>query len=335
MTSLPVNAPTTAAQKSSRARSLRMWASIHRWTSIISTLSLLILCLTGLFLIFQKEIDEAFSSSGTLIDAPVNSSAPTLDSIVAGIQARHADDTIISLEFAKRWPLVEAQLAPTLDTEPIKSYREVIDLRTGCLTQLPQRRSTGMQFFHALHADLFLGLTGGLFLAGMALVVIASIISGLVLYPPFVRRFGFAAIRTNKSRKVLWLDLHNLTGIITMAWLLLVATTGAINTLHGPVSSSVRQNMSHEMRSSGIGPSIEQEHKDSRHASIDAIITAARDKLPTARVMSLFFPGAGISPPNHYVVLMKDQQMMTQELFYAALIDARSGKVSDVFEPRG
>ncbi|WP_414643398.1 hypothetical protein [Bradyrhizobium barranii] len=33
-----------------------------------------------------------------------------------------------------------------------------------------------------------------------------------------------------------------------MAWLLLVATTGAINTLHGPVSTSVRTAMSDEIR---------------------------------------------------------------------------------------
>ena len=36
--------------------------------------------------------------------------------------------------------------------------------------------------------------------------------------------------------------------------------------------------------------------------------------------MSLLFPNAEISPSNHYVVLMKDGQMMTQELFYAVLI---------------
>ena len=104
-----------------------------------------------------------------------------------------------------------------------------------------------MQFLHTLHADLYPGLPGGLFLAGTALVVIASVVSGLILYPPFVRRFGFGTVRTNKSRKLLWLDLHNLTGIITMAWLLLVATTGAINTLHGPVSTSVRTAMSDEI----------------------------------------------------------------------------------------
>lgn len=333
MTSLPAHA--LAARKASHARSLRMWASIHRWTSIVSTLSLLILCLTGLLLIFQKEIDETFSSSGALVEAPASSRAPTLHSIVAAIRARHPGGTIVSLEFAKRWPLVEASLAATEDGDSIKSLYEVIDLRTGQLTHMPQRRSSVMQFLHVLHAELFLGLSGGLFLAGMATIVIVSIISGLILYPPFVRRFGFAAIRRNKSRKVLWLDLHNLTGVITMVWLLLVATTGAINTLHGPVSASVRRTMFDEMRDHAASARGAERLEDNGSGSTDAVVAAARSRLPTARLMSLFFPGGGISPSGHYVALMKDGGMLTQELFYAVLIDARTNRVSDVFEPKG
>jgi uncharacterized iron-regulated membrane protein len=316
-------------------RSLRTWAGIHRWTSIISTLFLLILSLTGLPLIFQKEIDEAFGSSGMLAEVPESKGVPTLDSIVSAARARHPGDTMISLEFAKRWPIVETRSAPTPDAGPTRIHREVIDLRTGQLTTMPQRRSPVMQFLHTLHADLYLGLPGGLFLAGMALVVIASVVSGLILYPPFVRRFGFGTVRMNKSRKLLWLDLHNLTGIITMAWLLLVATTGAINTLHGPVSTSVRTAMSDEIRRRVVVTPAGQMEEVDRPGSIEAAIAAARGKVPAARVMSLLFPNAEISPSNHYVVLMKDGQMMTQELFYAVLIDAHTGGVSDVFEPTG
>ncbi|UPT87654.1 PepSY domain-containing protein [Bradyrhizobium barranii subsp. apii] len=196
MTSLLVNASRIAARKRPNMRSLRTWAGIHRWTSIISTLFLLILSLTGLPLIFQKEIDEAFGSSGTLAEVPASNGAPTLDSIVAAALARHPGDTMISLEFAKRWPIVETRSAPTPDGGPTRIHREVIDLRTGQLTTMPQRRGPAMQFLHTLHADLYLGLPGGLFLAGMALVVIAAVISGLILYPPFVRRFGFGTVRT-------------------------------------------------------------------------------------------------------------------------------------------
>src|ERR1700757_2376064 len=42
-----------------KARSVRLWSIVHRWTSLVATLFLLLLCLTGLPLIFHHEIDEA------------------------------------------------------------------------------------------------------------------------------------------------------------------------------------------------------------------------------------------------------------------------------------
>lgn len=41
-----------------KARTVRLWSVVHTWTSLISTLFLLLLCLTGLPLIFHHEIDE-------------------------------------------------------------------------------------------------------------------------------------------------------------------------------------------------------------------------------------------------------------------------------------
>src|SRR3569623_2599048 len=41
-----------------KARTGRRWSVVHTWASLISTAFLLLLCLTGLPLIFHHEIDE-------------------------------------------------------------------------------------------------------------------------------------------------------------------------------------------------------------------------------------------------------------------------------------
>lgn len=41
-----------------KARTVRLWSAVHTWTSLIATVFLLLLCLTGLPLIFHHEIDE-------------------------------------------------------------------------------------------------------------------------------------------------------------------------------------------------------------------------------------------------------------------------------------
>ena len=40
------------------ARTIKRWYLVHKWTSLICTLFLLLLCVTGLPLIFHDEIDD-------------------------------------------------------------------------------------------------------------------------------------------------------------------------------------------------------------------------------------------------------------------------------------
>ena len=46
-----------------QTRTLRRWASVHKWSSLVSTIFLLMLCITGLPLIFRAEIDSLLGRS--------------------------------------------------------------------------------------------------------------------------------------------------------------------------------------------------------------------------------------------------------------------------------
>jgi uncharacterized iron-regulated membrane protein len=83
--------------------------------------------------------------------------------------------------------------------------------------------------FH-LHVDLFAGLWGKLFLGFMGLLLVIAIVSGVVLYAPFMRKLEFGTVRRGARARLKWLDLHNLLGIVTLAWALVVGATGMINT---------------------------------------------------------------------------------------------------------
>ena len=49
------------------ARSLRVWSWLHKWSSLVCTLFMLLLCLTGLPLIFHHQIGAWL---GTEVEAP-------------------------------------------------------------------------------------------------------------------------------------------------------------------------------------------------------------------------------------------------------------------------
>ena len=58
---------------------MKTWSAVHSWTSLVSTLFLLMLCVTGLPLIFASEIEHAFDPA---LAAQTGARAP-LDAMVA------------------------------------------------------------------------------------------------------------------------------------------------------------------------------------------------------------------------------------------------------------
>jgi len=98
-----------------------------------------------------------------------------------------------------------------------------------------------MNLMLRLHTDLFLGLPGYLFLGFMGLLLVASLVSGVVVYTPFMRKLDFATVRSGSSQRLKWLDLHNVLGIVTLAWVLVVGITGVINTWRCPYRACGRR----------------------------------------------------------------------------------------------
>jgi uncharacterized iron-regulated membrane protein len=62
-------------------KSIKRWFWWHRWTSLIRTLFLLLLCLTGLPLIFSEEID-GWLTPPHYAEMPVNTAIANLDGMI-------------------------------------------------------------------------------------------------------------------------------------------------------------------------------------------------------------------------------------------------------------
>ncbi len=104
-----------------------------------------------------------------------------------------------------------------------------------------------MRAIRIFHRDMFLGLPGELFLGVMGLLFVVAIVSGVVLYAPFMRRLAFGSVRRAGAPRVKWLDLHNLIGAVTLVWLLAVGVTGVINTISLPLFSAWRAQVMPEL----------------------------------------------------------------------------------------
>jgi uncharacterized iron-regulated membrane protein len=175
-----------------------------------------------------------------------------------------------------------------------------------------------------LHVDLFAGLPGKLFLGLMGMLLVLAIVSGVVLYGPFMRRLEFGTVRRDQSRRLKWLDLHNLLGVVTLAWALVVGATGVINTWADLVIKLWQFDQMSTMTAPYKGLPA-----PTALGSVEASIRAAQRLEPHMRLGFVAFPGTVLSSTHHYAVFMRGTSPLTARLFKPVLVDAQSAEVTD------
>ncbi len=307
--------------------SIKNWYLVHKWTSLICTLFMLLLCLTGLPLIFHHEIDHALGYSVEPPAMPETGQRASLDAIVAAAQARRPDDAV---QFVVRDPdepdIWFVRLGETVDA-PEASAFYTYDARTGdYLHEYPLNQGV-MHVLLRLHVDLFAGLPGTLFLGFMGLLLAASLVSGAVLYGPFMRKLRFGTVRRDRAARLKWLDLHNLLGIATLVWFFVVGITGVINTLAIPIFGHWQSTQLAEMTAPYHGrPALADA------GSAERALAAARAAEPAREVSFMAFPGNDFASPHHFTAFMRGTAPWTSKLLKPVLIDAQTGAVVETRE---
>jgi uncharacterized iron-regulated membrane protein len=311
-------------------RSVRLWFLVHKWTSLVCTAFLLMLCLTGLPLIFHEEIDYLTEDAPQLGMPGVGSSgeAPgllTLDAMLARALAARPGEVPVFMAFDNDQPSMTITTAPRPDSPAKDMTIQSFDRSTGL--SLGEEDDGGvMHFLLELHTDMFLGLPGMLFLGAMGVLFFAAIVSGVVLYAPFMRKLDFGTLRVSRSRRLKWLDYHNLLGIVALAWATVVGLTGVINALATPIFQLWQMQDLAEMTRAYAG---KEALPPSRYGSLDVAMAQARTALPGNNPQFIAFPGGSFSSQHHYAVFFQGDTPLTQRLLTPALIDAETGAFTD------
>jgi len=306
---------------------IRAWFLVHKWTSILSTAFLLMLCLTGLPLIFHHEIDELTEAAPQYGLPGVGSSGEApglrpLDEMLAKALAARPGEVPVFMAFDNDNPSMTITTAPAPNSPAADMTIQLWDRSTGLATGAVDESGV-MHFILQLHTDMFLGLPGMLFLGLMGLLFVIAIVSGVVLYTPFMRKLDFGTLRTSRSRRLKWLDYHNLLGIVALAWMTVVGMTGIINALATPIfaqwQTTELADMVHAYDGKGAVP-------PSRYGSIDKAMAAARQAVPGNNPQFIAFPGGDFSSKHHVAIFFQGATPLTERLLTPALVDAATGE---------
>lgn len=302
---------------------IKAWFVVHKWTSLVCTLFLLLLCLTGLPLVFGHEIAHLTGADPEVPAAPADATLRDLDAQVQTALQHFPGNVPLFVGWDPDAPLMYVNTGARTDTPPAQMQTVLLNTVSGEQVPAPQFNEGVMYFLYRLHTDLFLGLPGLLFMGAMGLLFVVAIISGLVLYGPFMRKQRFGTLRTGRSRRLAWLDLHNVIGIVTLGWALVVGLTGAINTLAKPLEQAWQTQQLGEFAARYAG-----QPKPTQLASLQAAVDTARAAEPEMRPAFVSFPGTGYSGDHHFGVFMQGNSPLTERLYRPVLIDASTGALT-------
>ncbi|WP_229487531.1 PepSY-associated TM helix domain-containing protein [Pseudoduganella lutea] len=284
---------------------------------------MLLLCITGLPLIYHHEIGHLLGTEVEAKPMPAGTPKASMDAIVAaGMAAYPGKKMMYAFQEADEPNLWHLTLGDHGTDENYKAT--AVDARTAEVLPTPQFEGSFMSVMFHLHVDLYAGLWGKLFLGLMGLLLLVAIVSGVVLYAPFMRKLEFGTVRRARTNRTKWLDLHNLLGIVTLTWLFVVGGTGMINTWADLMLKYWQSTEMAEM----VAP-YRNAPPIAQFGSVEASVKRAQALEPGMKVGFIAFPGTPYTSEHHYGVFMHGDAPLTSRLYKPVLVDAQTTEVTD------
>ncbi|MGW7772753.1 PepSY-associated TM helix domain-containing protein [Pseudomonas machongensis] len=204
----------------------KLWFLVHSWLALPIWFFVLIVCFTGMLAVVSQEIvwlanpdvrasqpdDNAERLSFQQVLSALNKAEP--DMAVRFIS--QPDGSHFALEAAVTYP---DGTSPTLYVNP---YTGAIQGKTPDFNF--------QAFTRALHGWWLVPFTNGYswgwyLVSLLGLPMLASLVTGLVVYKKFWRGF-FKPVRTQHGSRIFWGDLHRLAGVWSIWFIAVISITG-------------------------------------------------------------------------------------------------------------
>lgn len=307
-----------------KSKTLRGWYAVHRWSSLVCTINLLLLCVTGLLLIFHDEIDGLLGQAHAPAAVAAGAPAPELQQLVDNALAANPGTAVKSLSFFEDdgAAFVGVRVGPPGVASLAQGASVFYNAASGEKHVFGGDESfTG--FILKLHVNLFLGFPGQLFIGVVGLVFVLSMVSGIVLYGPFMRKLAFGLVRFGRQLRMVQADLHNLCAIAVMVWALVVGLTGTFLAF-SPLIIGIWQKteLADLVRTLPAAP-------PATLVAPERAVQTANAALPGKDLAFVFYPGTEYATQRHYMVVLRGHTELEKRVYDIAVVDAESGALAE------
>lgn len=220
-----------------RADYIRIYKSVHTWTGILAGMALFIAFYAGALTVFKEPLVRWASPRTEAAHVPLEA-APDLIARVLAARPEVAKGFNIHLQDAENvsarmgWE-VRDPAADDHDESSVRHYAAYLDADGE--VRMGQAAPSGLtSFIDVLHRVVGLPVDNdpnrwimGVVAALYALALVSGVI---VLLPSLVK--DFFALRTGKNLKRMWLDAHNVVGIVSLPFHIVMALSSVVFAYH-------------------------------------------------------------------------------------------------------
>lgn len=211
---------------SKKSRS-KLWFLVHSWLALPIWFFVLIVCVTGTLAVVSQEIVW-------LANPDIRASKPSDDAELLSY-----DQVVAAIKRAEPQTLVESISRPdeshfALDVEVSypdgRSVTVYVNPYTGVIQGISPQFNF-QAFTRALHGWWLVPFTNGYswgwyLVSLLGLPLLASLVTGLVLYKRFWKGFLRPTLRISHGARIFWGDFHRLSGIWSIWFIAVISITG-------------------------------------------------------------------------------------------------------------
>lgn len=219
-----------------RSDVIRIYKIVHSWTGIVAGLALFIAFYAGAITMYEEPLARWISPPSVTAPTALDQ-ADELIALTLAVRPQVRKEFTLNLGEAEDIP---ARLTWQKDRDDEAPWSSALDPEGGVL--FTRLHPSGLaQFVDVLHRTA--GIPGeldiGTSVMGVvsALYVLALVSGVIVLLPSLIK--DFFALRLGKNLKRMWLDAHNLVGIVSLPFHLAIGLTAVVFGLHDQLYDSL------------------------------------------------------------------------------------------------
>ncbi|MGB3206130.1 MAG: PepSY-associated TM helix domain-containing protein [Crinalium sp.] len=289
--------------------------TLHQYLGLFLGIVLVIMGVTGSLLVFGHEIDH-FLNPNLFKISPQGERVP-IELVLNNIRSYYPDLKLQSITLPQQPTDVYELRMLSSNSSAVNVYA---DPYKGVVLGSRLEDEGLINFLFNLHVYLLAGDTGMTIVGIVGLLLILISITGVIVWSGW-RRFsqGFS-IKWSGNWRRLNFDIHKVAGIFSVAFLLLIASTGSAIAFYSFVEPTVYS----LTRTSLPSPPTSQPSTGLKPLSVDQILQKANIVLPSAKTTFMSLPSSPVKPVKIRKKFVDEIHPTGENYIY---IDQFSGKI--------